>query len=118
MSALPQELTTPFRAAGGLLAIAVLGLVMVFAYNRALDDRISGERLSRSEQNIVEESRSKLAGATVTTQVEPGARAKLTKMIDDSFVSAFRSVTLIGAALALASSVSASLLIDGKPTSA
>ena len=101
--------------AGGLLAIAVLGLVMVFAYNRALDRRVSGANLSRSEQSVMDESRSKLAGATVTTQIEPGARARLTKMIDDSFVSAFRSVMLIGAALAFASSVSALLLIDGKP---
>ena len=104
--------------AGGLLAIAALGLVMIFAYNRALDKRISGASLSQNERRVVDESRSRLAGATITTQIEPRARARLTNMIDDSFVSAFRSVTFIGAALAFSSSVSALLLIGSKPKSA
>jgi EmrB/QacA subfamily drug resistance transporter len=103
---------------GGLLAIAVLGLVMLSAYNRALDRRLSEANLSRIEQHAVDESRTKLAGTTLTTQIEPRAREKLTNMINDSFVSAFRRVTLVGAALAFASSVSALLLISGKPRTA
>ena len=100
---------------GALLAIAVLGLVMLHAYNRALDQRLARAVLSKDEQSVVEESRSKLAGASPTTQIDPRARAKLTTIIDDSFVAAFRSVMLIGTALACASSISALLLIRGKP---
>jgi EmrB/QacA subfamily drug resistance transporter len=99
---------------GGLIAIAVLGLVMLSAYNRALDRRVSRTDLSQIEQRALEESRSKLAGATLTTQIDPEARVRVTTMINDSFVSAFRKVMLIGAALALSSSVSALLLISGK----
>ena len=100
---------------GALLAIAVLGLVMLHAYNRAIDHRLTGAVLSKDEQSVVDESRSKLAGASPTTQIDPRARAKLTTIIDDSFVAAFRSVMLIGTALACASSISALLLIRGKP---
>ena len=103
---------------GGLLAIAVLGLVMLSAYNRALDRHLSKAHLSTDAQHALDESRSKLAGATLTTQIEPDARAKLTSMINDSFVSAFRCVMLIGAALAFASSISALLLITGKSRTA
>ncbi len=103
---------------GGLLAIAVLGLVMLHAYNRALDQRLARAVLSKDEQRVVEESRTKLAGARLTTEIDPAARARLRNIIDDSFVSAFRSVMLIGAALACISSVSALLLIAGKPRKA
>ncbi len=99
---------------GGLLAIAVLGIIMLSAYNHALDKRLSATDLPALARQAVDESRSKLAGATFTTQIEPRTRAKLTKMIDDSFVSAFRSVMLIGAVLAFASSISALLLISNK----
>jgi EmrB/QacA subfamily drug resistance transporter len=99
---------------GGLLAIAVLGLIMLAAYNRDLDQRLSPAVLSQVEQRAVDESRTKLAGATATTPLEPGARARVTNLINASFVSAFRTVMLIGAALAAASAVSALLLIAGK----
>jgi EmrB/QacA subfamily drug resistance transporter len=102
---------------GGLLAIAVLGLVMLSAYNRALDRRLSGTKLSQNERQVVKESRSKLAGESEAA-IEPGPRARLRNIINDSFVFAFRRVMLIGAALACASSVSALLVIGGKAKAA
>ena len=100
--------------AAALVAIAVLGIVMLYEFNQTLDRHMSETPLPADAQHAVAESRSKLAGTRLPKKMEPATRAKLTKMINDSFVAAFRGVMLVGAALALASSVSALLLISGK----
>lgn len=100
---------------GGLLAIAVLGIVMVQAFNHALDRNLSRSKLPKLAQQVIEDSRSKLAGVTWPQEIDAATRAQLTKLIDDSFVSAFRRVNAIGIALALASSASALMLIGKKP---
>ncbi|MEP6686398.1 MAG: hypothetical protein ABJB22_06435, partial [Verrucomicrobiota bacterium] len=102
--------------AGGLLAIAVLGIVMLHEFNQGLDHRLTGAQLPGAAQRALDESRIKLAGAQLPQEIDPAARAKLKGVINDSFVAAFRRVLLIGAALAVASSISALLLIStGSP---
>jgi len=58
--------------------------------------------------------RIKLAGITIPTNVSGGVQVALKRAIDESFVSGFRVVALISAALALASALSAWLLVEGK----
>jgi hypothetical protein len=45
--------------------------------------------------------------------VDPATTAAITQAVNEAFLSAFRVVMLVGAALALASSVVAALLIEG-----
>jgi EmrB/QacA subfamily drug resistance transporter len=99
---------------GGLLAIALLGIVMLQSFNRALDRNLSSIDLPTLAREVVEESRSKLAGVTWPREINAQSRAQLARTIDDSFVTAFRHVMAIGVALALASSVSALALIANK----
>jgi EmrB/QacA subfamily drug resistance transporter len=99
----------------GLLAIAVLGIVMLHSFNRALDTRLADLHLPPAAQKSLEEERAKLAGADVSRSA-PELRALLREVIDLSFVDAFRGVMLIGAALALASAVAAWALIDITPS--
>jgi len=56
----------------------------------------------------------RLAGITIPTNVSDEVRVALTRAIDESFLSGFRLVALICAALALASALSAWLLVEGK----
>jgi EmrB/QacA subfamily drug resistance transporter len=95
----------------GLLAIAVLGIVMLQTFNHALDARLPDLHLSPSAQKSLGDQRSKLAGADVS-ESPPEVR----QAIDRSFVDAFRRVMLVGAGLALASAITASLLIAKQPT--
>jgi hypothetical protein len=55
-----------------------------------------------------------LAGITVPTTISGEAQAVLKRAIDASFVSAFRLVSLLAAALALLSALCAWWLIEGK----
>ena len=97
----------------GLLAIALLGIVMLHNFNRALDAKLSGSNLRGSTQKSLENERSKLAAADVSHN-SPETRAALREAIAESFVYAFRRIMLIGTGLAAASALTAWLLIDAR----
>src|SRR6266481_26702 len=99
----------------GLLAIAVFGIVVLSVFTSSLESHLATLHLSPGVQQAIEAQRTRLAGITIPTSVGGEAQAALKRAIDESFVSAFRLVSLISAALALASALSAWLLVEGKP---
>ncbi len=98
----------------GLLAIAVLGIVFLSAFTGSLDGHLATLHLSPGVQHLIDVQRVKLAGITVPMNVSGKVQAALKRAIGESFVSSFRLVSLIGATLALASALSAWLLVEGK----
>lgn len=94
----------------GLLAIAVLGIVMLQSFDRALDARVAELSLPANARKSLEEQRNKLAAAEVSSS-EPEVRDAVKKAIAWSFVDAFRRVMLMGAGLAAASAITALALI-------
>ena len=95
----------------GLLAIAVFGIVMLQSFNRTLDQRLAGVPLSQAAHAALADQRSKLAGAELPAELDPGARQFLRGAIEQSFVGGFRLVMGLGALLAIGSAVSAAFLI-------
>lgn len=98
----------------GLLAIAVMSIVLLTAFNRGLDSRLSALEVSPEVRAALDRERTKLGGAEVPAEVTGEGRVALERAIDDSFVASFRLVMLISAGLALASGLSAAALIEGK----
>jgi predicted MFS family arabinose efflux permease len=96
----------------GLLAIAVLGLVLQHGFNRALDSRASAFDLTPEARQTLDDQRTKLAGADFDAELAPATRAELRQAIGESFVSGFRQVMVIAALLALLSALSAWTLIQ------
>jgi EmrB/QacA subfamily drug resistance transporter len=82
----------------GLLAIAVLGIVMLQGFNHALDTNLSG--LPSSIRQSLDQQRSKLAAADLPQNIAPATRAQLRDAIDRAFVAGFRAVMFAGALLA------------------
>jgi EmrB/QacA subfamily drug resistance transporter len=97
-----------------LVAIAVLGIVMVQSFNQALDQTVKGMTLAPPVRTVLKESQTKLAGVMWPLEMDSQTRLRLTKIINDSFVSAFRRVMMFNGALALAGSLSALLLISSR----
>ena len=97
----------------GLLAIAVFGIVMVNAFASRLDHRLSALGVSQSTRAEAQASRTRFAALEVPTSVDPKFVPEVKADISEAFVFAFRIVMCAGALLAVLSSVTASLLIDG-----
>ncbi|GAC1471948.1 MAG: MFS transporter [Chloroflexota bacterium] len=99
--------------AAGLLAIAVLGLVVASTFNASLDSRLAQLHAAPQVRSAVVAQRAKLVGATIPSGVAKTERVQLERALKESFVSAFRTSMLVAAALALLSAALAAWLIEG-----
>jgi len=97
--------------AAGLLAIAVLGIVMLHVFSRALDRRLADGKLPASMLQALQAQRTKLAAIALPEDADSATRTLMRHAIDESFVSGFRVVMVVGTALALASAGVALTLI-------
>jgi EmrB/QacA subfamily drug resistance transporter len=95
----------------GLLAIAVLGIIMLHAFNHALDQRSTGWHLPVTASQSLQAQRSKLAAASFPEELDQMTQQMIGHAIAESFVHAFRLIMAIGATLAVVSAIVAWLLI-------
>jgi len=98
----------------GLLAIAVFGIVMLRVFSDSLDLRLSKLHLPASVKTALADQRINLAAAAVPEDLALPLQQAVRRSIDESFVQGFRTVMLLGAALALASGIASLLLISGR----
>jgi EmrB/QacA subfamily drug resistance transporter len=101
----------------GLVAIAVLGIVISQAFGSSLDQHLSLLHLPPALRQAVQAQSGKLAGINITRGIAGQVQAQLKQAIDQSFVSGFRVVMLICAGLSFVSALAAGLMIDGKRVS-
>jgi EmrB/QacA subfamily drug resistance transporter len=106
-SGLASGINNAVSRLGSLLAVAVLGAILVVAFNRALDQQIDRLNLSSDQTARVNEVRSELAAGKI-----PEARIQLA--IDSSFGSAYRVVIWIAAGLDLLGGLLAWQLISSE----
>ena len=98
----------------GLLAIAVLGLIMFHAFSNCMDSRLNQLKVTADAREALNNQRMKLAAAELPSEIDPATRDAVKQAIDECFVSGFRRVMLCGAALAIASSLMAFLIIRAR----
>ena len=87
----------------GVVAIAVLGIVMVQAFSFRFDRSLAGLSLPPNVLQDLRADEIKLAGLSVPAGLDPTADAAIRESVRESFVYGFRMVLLICAGLALAS---------------
>lgn len=102
----------------GLIAIALMNLIFVSIFNPAFDAHLAALHLSPALQSALDAQRGLLAAAKAPPGTAPALATAITRVVNQAFLSAFRVVTLVGAALALASAVAAGLMIEGRGFSA
>jgi len=95
----------------GLLAIAVFGVMMLFAFSQTLARRMNEIQVDEQLKHDVYEQRVKLAGVELPPNSDPATREQLKGAVADSYVFGFRVIMFTSAALALASAASAWLFI-------
>src|SRR5208337_819750 len=102
----------------GLLAIAVFGVVMVTEFGSHLNRALSNLSMPDSARSELRSNETKLAALKAPAGVEPAKAAAIESSILASFVSSFRLIMWICAALAVGSAVAAWRMILGSAQSA
>jgi predicted MFS family arabinose efflux permease len=95
----------------GLMAVAVLGIVMLQTFNAHLDSVIWKFELKPEVRKALDEQRTRLAAADLSAVTDPAQREALRSQINESFVAGFRRVALVSSGLAILSALSAAVLI-------
>jgi hypothetical protein len=99
--------------AAGLLAIAVLSVLVLHLFNRELDRRLSTLSLAPALVAALDAERIKLGGAEAPREARAADRVAIQRVIAEAFVAAFRWMALVAAGLALASALTATVMMDG-----
>lgn len=99
----------------GVLAIAILGIVMVKVFSSRLNDQLNQISLSPSVVQQLKAEEIKLAGLQPPGDLDPDMKKMIQDFIRQAFVSGFRIVMLICTGLSLASAAVTWLMI-GKNT--
>lgn len=97
----------------GLLSIAIFGIVFLAAFSSSLDNHLQQLHLTPALQQSIDAQHTRLASIQIPP-TSSATHAAIKGSIDEAFLSGFRLVSLICAGLALASSLIAGLLIEGK----
>lgn len=98
----------------GLLSVAILGLIMFHAFNVCLDRRLNTIALSSNVRQALDVQRTRLAGMTIPSDTIEETRAAIKQAVNECFVFGFRRVMVVGALLALVSSLMAWLVIRSR----
>ena len=98
----------------GLIAIAVLGIVVGSVFGHHLRLRLADRPIPAAVRTAVIDQRGKWAGAQVPASIDRRLQLAIRRDIDESFVAAFRAAMLLSAALALLSGASAALLVASR----
>src|SRR5437764_2488 len=98
----------------GLLAIAVLGLIMFKTFDNCLDQRLNQLSLTPEVRQTLDNQRIRLAAIDIPTDIDQATKFSIKQSINECFIKGFRRVSLVGAALAFVSSLVAWMLIRRK----
>ena len=101
----------------GLLAVAVLGIVLVRTFDARVRTSLDGLGLAASARAAIDRELPKLAGADVNAALpnDASARAAVHGAIAEAFVRAFRLVLIGAAAVAMVAAVVGASDGDGRP---
>jgi hypothetical protein len=95
----------------GILSIAILGVVMFYAFRSRLDNTLDHLSLPPGILQELHTHESRLAGLQAPGNLDPTTKDKINNLIREAFVFGFRIVMLICAGLSLASAAVAWLML-------
>jgi EmrB/QacA subfamily drug resistance transporter len=96
-----------------LLSIAVFGIVMLRTFTRQFEQSLQKIPLPSGASSALIAQRFNLGGVTIPADLDPALRDAVRHAVDTSFISGFRELMVISAALAVLSAVAAAILIRG-----
>jgi hypothetical protein len=104
--------------AAGLLAVALLGLLMASRFDATLGEQLAAARLPPAVAQAVEQQRGQLGAIKAPQGADTATAEAVRRAVGLTFVAGFRWVMLASAGLALLSALSAWFFIEGRPAGA
>jgi EmrB/QacA subfamily drug resistance transporter len=98
----------------GLLSVAILGLIMFHSFNACFDRRLDQMKVPTEVRQALNEQRTRLAAMEIPSDTNEETRAAIKQAVNECFVFGFRRVMLLGAVLALISSLFAWFVIRAR----
>lgn len=98
----------------GVLAVAVLGIVMVNSFSSRLKSEITGLTLPPAALHQIDANANKLAGLQVPQGVDAATGQEIRRSVQEAFVYGFRVVALICAGLSMASAAVTATMIANR----
>ncbi len=125
MGAVPQQyagtasgINNAASRVAGLLAIALFGLLMLAVFSSVLERGLGRLELPAQAQEAVLAQRTDLANITPPEGLSAPQQAQIRQVIEVSYLTGFRVVMALSAALAALSALVAWRMVEGKPPSA
>ena len=100
----------------GVLAIAVLGIVVVRVFSAHLNHSLANLTIPPTVLHAIQSNEIKLAGLQLPAGVSAGTAALIRTSVSQAFVFAFRLVMLICAGFSMTSAAVAWLMIPARPS--
>jgi EmrB/QacA subfamily drug resistance transporter len=97
----------------GVLAVAVLGVVVFGRFHAELAERVARVSTAPSARAFVVEASTRIAAARIPADLPGPVASALREAVDRSFTTGFAVAMLVAAALAVAAAASAAVLIEG-----
>jgi EmrB/QacA subfamily drug resistance transporter len=103
---------------GGLMAVAVFGLILAYRFGIALDHSLAGLHLPPDIMQALAAERPKLAAAQLPQALTPAQQAAVSQAIKDAFVSGYRWAMSAAACLAIISALIAAFCLGNRAEAA
>ena len=87
---------------------------MFVSFGSSLDSRLAVLNLPPEARQQLQEEKVKLGAAQAPEDLAPEVAVQVERAIDGAFASGYRGIMLVATAIAMASAISAALLIEGK----
>jgi hypothetical protein len=113
-SGLASGVNNAVARVAGLLAVAVLGVLVHGVFSANLDAHLEEMNLPEGVHSELEAAKADLGAAEAPESVDARTAAQIERVIVDSFVAGFRAVMLFCCGLALASALAAVLLVGDR----
>ena len=99
----------------GLIAVAVLGIVLTATFQQSFDRRLAHAHVSVQTQAFARDHRTAFAAGSVPAEIAPVDRAATGDALRESFLAGFRAVMIVAAIGCALSALIAALTVSGKP---
>ncbi|HEX3243868.1 MAG TPA: MFS transporter, partial [Chloroflexota bacterium] len=119
-SGLASGINNAVSRVAGLLAIAIMSIILIGVFRSTVQPALTGLNLSAEVRQTLDAELSKLAAAQIPADLDPDTARAVKQSIDRAFINGFRAIMLVAAGMAAAGGITVAMFLEprehGDPT--